>query len=44
MIINLLDYSACAFPVTFADKTIDKFDPNYKPLNTDDEKEWKTCT
>jgi amidase len=43
-IINLLDYTACAFPVTFADKSIDKFDPDYKPLNVDDEEEWKTCT
>ncbi|KAI9778891.1 MAG: hypothetical protein M1839_007854 [Geoglossum umbratile] len=33
--INLLDYSAAAIPVTKADKNIDLFDSEYKPLNDD---------
>ncbi|KAH8787482.1 amidase signature domain-containing protein [Hyaloscypha sp. PMI_1271] len=31
--INLLDFTSVVVPVTFADKSIDKKQENYKPLN-----------
>ncbi|KAF7919378.1 uncharacterized protein EAE97_011710 [Botrytis byssoidea] len=39
--VNLLDYSAAILPVTTVDKNVDVFDPEYKPLNAEDEKVWK---
>ncbi|KAI4270827.1 MAG: hypothetical protein LQ337_006438 [Flavoplaca oasis] len=39
--INLLDYSAAVIPVTRADKSVDKFDYDYRPLNEVDRKNWK---
>ncbi|KAF2249813.1 amidase signature enzyme [Trematosphaeria pertusa] len=39
--INLLDYSVIVIPVTKADQSIDKANPNYKPLNDVDAKNWK---
>lgn len=41
--INLVDYSAVGIPVTKADKTIDKFDNDYSPLNETDRKNWEAC-
>ncbi|GAB7356939.1 hypothetical protein MBLNU459_g7784t1 [Dothideomycetes sp. NU459] len=35
--INLLDFTSVVVPVTFADKSIDKKDESYKPLNKMDE-------
>jgi len=40
-IVNLLDYSTAVIPVTRADKSIDIIDPNYKPLNPLDKKNWE---
>ncbi|KAL3421967.1 amidase [Phlyctema vagabunda] len=38
-VFNLLDYPACTFPVTFADKALDSKRPaDWKPLNAEDEK------
>jgi amidase len=42
-IVNLLDYTACALPVTIADKNVDVVDPAFKPLNKLDERVMKTC-
>ncbi|KAL8885970.1 MAG: hypothetical protein Q9192_006559 [Flavoplaca navasiana] len=39
--INLLDYSAAVIPVTRADKSVDKFDHGYRPLNEIDRKNWE---
>ncbi|KAI4241118.1 MAG: hypothetical protein L6R40_004757 [Gallowayella cf. fulva] len=39
--INLLDYSAVVIPVTTADKSLDKFDHDYEPLNEKDRKNWE---
>lgn len=41
--INLLDYSAAVIPVTRADKSVDKFDHDYHPLNEIDRKNWEAC-
>lgn len=41
--INLLDYSVVVIPVTKADKVIDLADPDYKPLNDVDAKNWQAC-
>jgi amidase len=38
-----MDYSAVVIPVTKADKAIDKPDPDYKPLNDLDAKNWDAC-
>lgn len=35
-LINLLDFTSVAVPVTFADKNIDKKKEDYKPLNETD--------
>ena len=40
---NLLDYSVVVVPVTKANATIDKAEPNYVPLNETDQKNWNTC-
>ncbi|KAF2498692.1 amidase [Lophium mytilinum] len=40
-VINLMDYSVVVIPVTKANKSIDKADPNYTPLNDVDAKNWK---
>ncbi|KAF2149438.1 amidase [Myriangium duriaei CBS 260.36] len=40
--VNLLDYSSVVVPVLKADKTIDKVDKTYKPLNDDDKKTYET--
>ncbi|WEW57130.1 amidase [Emydomyces testavorans] len=39
--INLMDYSAVVIPVTKADKTHDKTDKGYKPLNDLDARNWE---
>ncbi|KAL8685957.1 MAG: hypothetical protein Q9224_005603 [Gallowayella concinna] len=39
--INLLDYSAVVIPVTKAEKSIDKFDHDYQPMNGADRKTWE---
>jgi amidase len=41
--INLLDYTSCVVPVTFADKAIDKKDTNYKPISDLDKLVWEKC-
>jgi len=38
-----MDYSAVVIPVTRADKTVDKSDPHYEPLNDVDAKNWEAC-
>jgi amidase len=40
---NLLNYSVAVIPVTAADKEVDAFDHDYKPLNELDERVWKDC-
>ncbi|KAJ6786038.1 hypothetical protein PWT90_06572 [Aphanocladium album] len=35
-IVNMLDYPACAFPVTVADKAVDVLDAEYKPQSEND--------
>lgn len=35
-VFNLLDYPVCTFPVTFADKNVDKVRSSWKPLNEKD--------
>jgi hypothetical protein len=40
---NVLDYPTVVIPVTVADKRVDLFDKDYKPLNEVDEKSWKSC-
>ena len=42
-IVNLLDYTACALPVTTADKNVDVVDPGFKPLNELDARVMNTC-
>ena len=42
--INLLDYSAAVIPVTRADKSVDIFDHDDRPLNEIDRKNWEACT
>ncbi|KUJ12171.1 amidase [Mollisia scopiformis] len=37
---NVLDYTTMVIPVTNANKTIDIFDKDYKPLNDVDKKNW----
>ncbi|KAI9779264.1 MAG: hypothetical protein M1839_007516 [Geoglossum umbratile] len=39
--INLMDYSVAVIPVTKANKDIDKFNKDYKPLNETDCKNWE---
>ncbi|KFY92325.1 hypothetical protein V500_04203 [Pseudogymnoascus sp. VKM F-4518 (FW-2643)] len=39
--INLMDYSAAVIPVTRANKTLDTFNSEYKPLNDVDRKNWE---
>ncbi|KAI4268032.1 MAG: hypothetical protein L6R38_007989, partial [Xanthoria sp. 2 TBL-2021] len=39
--INLMDYSAAVIPVTRADKSVDRFDHQYQPLNEVDRKNWE---
>jgi amidase len=39
--INLMDYSAAVIPVTKADKNVDTFNSDYKPLNEIDRKNWE---
>ena len=41
--INLLDCSVIVIPVTKADQSIDKADPDYQPLNDVDAKNWTAC-
>ncbi|KAL9633195.1 MAG: hypothetical protein Q9164_004847 [Protoblastenia rupestris] len=38
---EVLSYVAAVIPVTKADKLIDKFDHDYRPLNEDDRKNWQ---
>jgi amidase len=39
-----MDYSAVVIPVTKADKSQDKADDSYKPLNELDAQNWEACT
>jgi amidase len=39
----MLDYSAAVFPVNQADESVDIADPNYKPLNSVDQRNWEAC-
>lgn len=41
--INLLNYSVCVIPVSTANKDIDVFDKDYRPLNETDRKNWEAC-
>jgi amidase len=41
--VNMLDYTAAVLPVTLADKNIDAFDKNYKPISGQDEKVYLGC-
>lgn len=43
-IVNVLDYAACAFPVTVADKTVDVMDAGYKPRSERDAYNIAMCT
>jgi amidase len=38
-----MDYSAAVIPVTKADKRVDTFKADYKPLNEIDQKNWEAC-
>lgn len=41
---NILDQPAVVFPTGMSvDKEIDRFDSSYKPMNSQDEREWKAC-
>ncbi|SPN97375.1 uncharacterized protein DNG_00889 [Cephalotrichum gorgonifer] len=40
-IANTLDYVTIVIPVTFADKTLDQLDPDYKPVRPVDKKNWE---
>lgn len=41
---NILDQPAVVFPTGISvDKEIDRFDSDYKPMNSEDEREWKAC-
>lgn len=42
-LVNLLDFTSIAVPVTFADKNIDKKQDDYKPLNASDKKMHEYC-
>ena len=41
--INLMDFSVAVIPVSKADKSIDRFDRDYEPLNDVDRKNWEAC-
>ena len=41
--VNLLDYTSCVVPVTLADKSVDKYDPQYKPISDLDKQVYETC-
>ncbi|OAQ97677.1 hypothetical protein LLEC1_01912 [Akanthomyces lecanii] len=43
-IVSLLDYAACAFPVTVADKTVDVVDAGYEPRSERDAYNVVMCT
>ena len=38
-----MDYSAAVIPVTRADKNLDRFDKDYKPLSELDHMNWEAC-
>lgn len=38
-----MDYSVAVIPVTKADKSVDRFDREYEPLNEVDRKNWEAC-
>jgi len=40
---NLLDYPAFVFPVTKANRNLDRVPEDYKPMWTEDEDNWKLC-
>lgn len=42
-IINLLDYTSIVIPVTKADRSLDKFEKYYTPLNNTDRMNWEAC-
>jgi amidase len=42
-LVNLLDFTSVAVPVTFADKNIDKKQEDYKPLNETDKSMHEEC-
>ena len=41
---NTLDYTCAGFPVTFADKELDKVEPPHEFRNNEDEAVYKLCT
>ena len=41
--VNLLDYTSCVVPVTLADKTVDKYDSQFKPIGDLDKQVYETC-
>ncbi|KAL8924906.1 MAG: hypothetical protein Q9208_003789 [Pyrenodesmia sp. 3 TL-2023] len=43
MVVNGLDYTACAFPVTTVDKSVDVVDSSFRPLSEIDKKVAETC-
>lgn len=43
MIINLLDYTACTVPVTYADKNVDTVVKDFKPLSELDQTIMDSC-
>jgi amidase len=40
---NVVDYTIVVIPVTRADQSIDKFDPDYVPVGELDKKNWEAC-
>lgn len=41
--LNFLNYSVAVIAVTKADKYIDTFDTDYKPLGKSNERNWRAC-
>lgn len=41
--VNVLDYSSVVVPVLRVDKSVDKMDRDYKPLNEDDRSTYESC-
>lgn len=42
-IVNVLDYTACTFPVTTVDKNIDKMKLSFEPVSDLDKKVMASC-
>ena len=41
--VNVLDYTSCVIPITLADKAVDKYDSDYKPISDVDKQVHETC-